>query len=360
MDFSLATYFTDKRCYFAAANGYGGFRSYFKVFFSPEDHTHLFILKGGPGTGKSRLFESVGAVFASRGCLVEWIFCSSDPTSLDGVRIRENGKGVALVDGTAPHVQDPLLPGAADTLINLGEGWDEAALIARRPDIETLNGSKRLAYKKTYEYLSISSKYDEKFMAEIKSQVNEGALKQAACAFVDTLTEARRGEVLCRPVSAFCRFGHVHLPTYETQGTRVLLPSGDPALRSLFLGAVLDEVKARGIACHRSPSPFSDEKTDALLFPEDGVALLAYAPQSEDGTAPLASGLETVTPSQTARLYESIREELLKRAQRELSYAAEAHADLEHIYTAAMDFSQNNRLTDTLVRRIDRILYGTV
>ena len=35
-------------------------------------------------------------------------FCSSDPESLDGVAIPE--KGAALMDGTAPHVYDPVLP----------------------------------------------------------------------------------------------------------------------------------------------------------------------------------------------------------------------------------------------------------
>ena len=41
--------------YFAAANTYKGFISYFDTVFDPEKVSRLYVLKGGPGTGKTAL-----------------------------------------------------------------------------------------------------------------------------------------------------------------------------------------------------------------------------------------------------------------------------------------------------------------
>ena len=45
--------------YYAAANGFSGFRSNFNEVFNKNSLTHLFILKGGPGTGKSTLMKKL-------------------------------------------------------------------------------------------------------------------------------------------------------------------------------------------------------------------------------------------------------------------------------------------------------------
>lgn len=360
MEFSFPSYFTDKTCYFAAANGYSGFRSYFGELFAPESYHRMYILKGGPGTGKSRLLKNVGRVFESRGCRTEWIFCSSDPASLDGVILYENGKGVALLDGTAPHERDTRLPGAVDSLVNLGDGWDEEALARRRPDITTLGEVKSQAYRKAYEYLGLSSKYADKTKAEIHTLVDERDIKNTVDTFFRLLQSERRGSCVRRPVAAFCRYGYVHLPTYEHMSKTAYIPATDPLVRPLVLSAVAERATAEGLSFLRAPSPFSDSDTDALFFPVAGIALIAYTPQNEQAIQPLPCevSLPSALPCALS-LAEDIRRDLLSRAQRELSYAAEAHASLETIYTAAMDFSNNDRLTDALVRRIERVLYDT-
>ena len=45
------------REFFASANGYTGFRSYFDEIFDSRDYTAIYVLKGGPGTGKSTLLK---------------------------------------------------------------------------------------------------------------------------------------------------------------------------------------------------------------------------------------------------------------------------------------------------------------
>ena len=88
--------------YFLAANSSSGFVSFFDELSNPEDDWRLFILKGGPGTGKSSLMKAIGAHMSALGKRVEFLHCSSDPSSLDGIILWEDK--VCFSDGTAPHV----------------------------------------------------------------------------------------------------------------------------------------------------------------------------------------------------------------------------------------------------------------
>lgn len=92
--------------YFLGANSPTGFYSLYDQLLPPEQARAIYILKGGPGCGKSTLMRRVAAQAGEAGLAVERILCSGDPGSLDAVVIPE--LGVALVDGTAPHGAVPL------------------------------------------------------------------------------------------------------------------------------------------------------------------------------------------------------------------------------------------------------------
>jgi len=85
---------------FPGGNTSEGFYSFYDHIISPEA-TRIFIIKGGPGVGKSTFMRKIGEEMLSMGYNVEFHCCSSDNNSLDGVVIPEIN--VALIDGTAPH-----------------------------------------------------------------------------------------------------------------------------------------------------------------------------------------------------------------------------------------------------------------
>ena len=134
--------------FFAAANGYDGFISYFEKIFDPRDFARIYILKGGPGTGKSSLMRKISREISSKGGICESILCSSDKDSLDGIICTNNEAKIAIIDGTAPHERDPQLPGTKDELINLGDHWDKRWLCAKQNEILELNLEKKNAYRK--------------------------------------------------------------------------------------------------------------------------------------------------------------------------------------------------------------------
>ena len=92
--------------YFLGANSPVGFYSLYSELLSPETANAIYILKGGPGCGKSTLMRRVAQQAVQAGETVEYILCSGDPDSLDGVVLPR--LGAALVDGTAPHGTAPL------------------------------------------------------------------------------------------------------------------------------------------------------------------------------------------------------------------------------------------------------------
>lgn len=87
--------------YFLGANSPQGFYSLYDQLIDPAQARAVYILKGGPGCGKSSLMRRVAARAEEAGCEVEYIHCSGDPDSLDAVVFP--ALRTAIVDGTAPH-----------------------------------------------------------------------------------------------------------------------------------------------------------------------------------------------------------------------------------------------------------------
>ena len=75
--------------YFLGANSPGGFYSLYDQLIDPAEADAVFILKGGPGCGKSTLMKRVAAAAEERGLQVEYIRCSGDPDSLDAILLPE-------------------------------------------------------------------------------------------------------------------------------------------------------------------------------------------------------------------------------------------------------------------------------
>lgn len=87
--------------FFLGANSANGFVSRFSNVYNLTDGWRVYIIKGGPGTGKSSLMKKLASSAKERGFTPQLCYCSSDPVSLDAVIIPENKFMIA--DGTAPH-----------------------------------------------------------------------------------------------------------------------------------------------------------------------------------------------------------------------------------------------------------------
>jgi len=110
--------------YFLGANSPTGFYSLYHQLIDRETARAVYLIKGGPGCGKSSLMGRVARHAEAAGHTVEYIICSGDPDSLDAVYLPE--LGVALADATSPHVLEPKFPGVVEHYLDLGQYYDSA------------------------------------------------------------------------------------------------------------------------------------------------------------------------------------------------------------------------------------------
>ena len=126
----------DMKKFFLGANTPLGFVSYFDQIGEYKEGWNRFLIKGGPGTGKSSLMKSIAIKFKELTDDIELIYCSSDPDSLDGVIF--NNKKISIVDATPPHVLEPVFPGAFENTISICDCWDNIVLNKNREEVINL------------------------------------------------------------------------------------------------------------------------------------------------------------------------------------------------------------------------------
>ena len=110
--------------YFLGGNTPSGFYSLYHQLSDPEQFQTLYIIKSGPGSGKSSLMRRVGRHAQAAGLETVEVLCSGDPDSLDALILPR--LGAAIVDGTSPHVIEPQCTGVVDRYIDLSGFYDRA------------------------------------------------------------------------------------------------------------------------------------------------------------------------------------------------------------------------------------------
>lgn len=138
--------------FFAGANTPGGFVSLFDGLYDAFGDWRVYLIKGGPGTGKSGLMKTVAANLERAGLFVERLNCSSDPKSLDAIRVPEIQ--ACMMDATAPHTMEPKFPGAVEEILNLGEYWDSDRLRAHAASIRETSALNSEMHRRSSRFLS--------------------------------------------------------------------------------------------------------------------------------------------------------------------------------------------------------------
>ncbi len=337
------------REYFAAANGYLGFKSYFEDIFKPDEYKRIYILKGGPGTGKSTLMKKILSSPQLSEYPKEAIYCSSDPASLDAVIINSN---IAIIDGTAPHETDTKIPGAVDKIVNLGDAWNEKALEKNKKEIIEINKSKSNFYNSAYKYLAFIKNLND-YSEEIVNRAFdfEKAEKDIASRFELSSCEDRGCEKI-RLISSFSKLGYkriLHSDSYN----KTYNISSEYGQGHLYLAILLKHF-SRCSDVTKAVSPL-DGTLEALFFDNDNTAFII---NSDFGEAVDTEIYLTLSESQKNEIKKlgGIRSALLSEAREYFRLASDEHFKLEEIYKSAMDFSKNSELTEALISEIYSIL----
>ncbi len=138
--------------FFLAANSAEGFVSHFGDSFNARDGWRAYLIKGGPGTGKSSFMKYIAVKAVDRGYMVELCPCSSDPESLDGVIIKDIK--TVLLDATSPHALEPNYPAVCEEVINLGAFWSSESLRRCAKEIIAITDKNKRLHKTAAAYIS--------------------------------------------------------------------------------------------------------------------------------------------------------------------------------------------------------------
>ena len=323
---------------FAGANTGDGFISFYDGIFCEEKLAGLYIIKGGPGTGKSTFMRKLGNAALDRGYSCEHYICGSDGNSLDGIIISNESVKVGVIDGTPPHPREFRSPGASGDILNFGMFWNSNGLREVRDEIDELNREKSSAFETAYRYLGAAKKIERHIGELTRSIYLENKAYRVAEKLV--LTAGTKGEV-----------SHKQLKSCTMNGVAELLPveiseqiylTGNDETAKLFLCDVIKAVRKNSISAHISRSIIDFSMPDSVYFPESKVYVRIGTPDDpNEKTINMRRFIDNdVLRScrQKLRFGKKCRDSLICGAVKSLDMAKEYHFALEEIYIKHMDY----------------------
>ena len=333
--------------YFASANGYTGFRSYFDAIYESRRFEKIIILQGGPGSGKSTLIKKAASTAAQYGLYHEILRCSSDTNSLDGAIIKHKNNRVAILDGTAPHVRGQEFAGVVDEIFNIGDFFDSDKLKKHKNEIFTLDFIKSGSYSKAHSELAVSSFFDTNIKAEFKKYFNAELFD----AFIDDIINDPQKEnhdqksiqkslpIGTRLISSFSKNGAHILNTPMLFGMRTVSVLGDFGEELILVKHFADRLKSKGFSVVEFPCALDENYLDCVICEEIALCITTLKNGSLTINANEFFGNDFESLIIDIKRLIDLREEFKNNAVSYLRSAAEYHAELEKIYTPCIDFA---------------------
>ena len=358
---------------FPGGNTSQGFYSYYDNIIKP-DANRIFVIKGGPGVGKSTLMRSIGETMLNLGYDVEFHCCSSDNGSLDGVCIPEIG--VAMLDGTAPHVVDPKNPGAVDEIIHLGDFWDETLL--RQNKTAILNTNRRvgrffqMAYFALKEAIVIRDEWESYITEAIDfTRVSEVTFQISEEIFSDVKPDfTRPAKIRHLFASAITPDGPVNYHNTLLQDIQKLyVITGEPGSgKAALLAKLAAQAASLGLDAEHYHCSLVPQNIDVLVIPILSVAIanLSAPVYFDPNCLPnlevskeinLSAFLDTDALNNFADEITGCRtrfEAAFDRAVKRLNQAKTEHDLMESYYVPAMNFDDINAKKEQLLARVIR------
>ena len=342
---------------FPGGNTTHGFFSYYDQILPQKDANMIYCVKGGPGAGKSTFFKTLGKEFLEMGCDVEFLHCSSDNHSLDGILIKQYR--TLLVDGTAPHIVDPKNPGASDIILHFGDFFNMAKLKEQKDTILSLNKAIGQKFSRAYRYLrsakeiylDINNMYQNAFLHTNLKAISSNLNREI---FADKKGKEEKERKMF--LSAVTPGGLVNY-LKETIQTPIVYQikshAGDCAPK--LLESIRNEALKRDFSIETFYCPMDpDQKIDHLIIKELGVSIVTsnqYHPYEGGNVIDLATCYAEPDKAEIRYNMEWM-DTLIQKSVSVIREAKALHDELEQCYVPNIDFEQINLLKDTVKEEI--------
>ncbi len=319
--------------FFPGANSGKGFFSRFEGIVPRSAPPHYtYVLKGGPGVGKSTLMKRALRRAEEKGYTVEEFRCASDVQSLDAVRIVE--LCTVLLDGTAPHSQDPVMPGISDEVADLGHFKNILEFKERREELYALHSANKAHYRTAYAYLGAAYSLKREALEIAKNAIDEARLN----AFVkEQMGKYKDGT----PRRLFARSA---TPSGIVDFTEELCLNNAFCLSGI-LGECALMYAERQLFCSSAELYYDFIVPECPRAVNTGERMLCIG--EGDDLRAFASG-----DIRRAEELSREAERLSKKAVESLSGALSVHDEIEKLYRGYVDYDRVNEESEKLIKRI--------
>lgn len=348
--------------FFLGANTPQGFVGFADELYDPADGWQAYLIKSGPGTGKSTLMRRVYECVTALSLEAEVLCCSSDPASLDGVVVP--ALRMCLLDATAPHVVEPKYWGAVEQLVPLSVCSDEATLRERAAEIRQATDENRALHAQCRKYIAAAGVLlrENRRLGEAALDAEKVRRTARRIARQELGTATGQGRLQRRFLSAITPEGHVLFrETLQALCPRIYAIEDDCGAAATLLlseiAAYAREQQLPGILC---PCPLAPEQgPEHLLFPSVGVGFTTsgtfhrvdypvyrriHATRFSD-TDVLRAGRKA------AAFHRRAAGELLAQAQALSAEAKAVHDRMEAFSAAAMNWEAAQAMGDAVVQK---------
>jgi len=349
--------------FFLGANAPVGFTSLYAALVDPYTDDTLHIIKGGPGCGKSSFMAHIARKITQAGLDVEHIHCTAAPDSLDAIYIP--ALKTAYVDGTAPHVIEPLYPAVMEQYLNLGEFYDVDALKPKKAEVIEKYRAYKALYARAYDCIASAHRIIREVANYIVDDSVITAVKKRTKGIIAREIGKKRGGtggVTRRFLSALTYQGYVsRFDTVATLAARIYHLDNTLGLAHHMLTDLSEAAVAAGLDCILCPAPLNPERVEHLFIPDLSLAFISsdyLAPY--DGPAYRHIRLDAMADGERLRGYKTklrflkkIFGILIDESVSTLAEAKAVHDELEAIYNPHVDFDGVYQLAD---RHVDDLL----
>ncbi|MGI6167485.1 MAG: hypothetical protein ACOYIA_05045 [Eubacteriales bacterium] len=333
--------------FFAASNSGRGFKNYYEQIFGRADR--IFVVKGGPGTGKSRFMNDVAGHAEEAGWAAEYYYCSSDPASLDGVLLYNEGRCVAVIDGTPPHPWEPALPGVREEIVNLGEFWDSAKLSEAGEEIRELTEKRAELWRMVYRWLAGCLDMCEVIKSIGAACLDPGVLREGAEAMLAGVPDGEKPGIRPALLSSVGMAGSVSSEHFIRNAATLFVIKDRYMTAHVLLGEVIRLAQAKKLSVIVSYDPIDADRADGLFIEGSRVAAVVGEPGLGRESINISMDEFITLPDKKTRARaeyaERCRAAMLAGAVDVLGEIRTCHFRLEEIYTLAMNFEAKEAFT---------------
>lgn len=343
--------------YFLAANSKDGFYNQFNELTTYDEVDRFYIIKGVAGCGKSTFMKRLATYLSDNGYDAEMIFCSSDTGSLDGV-ISKKAK-LAICDGTAPHVTEPIYPGAFETYLNFASFLNEDLLRFNKDEIKHLIDTISENYKTAYNFLSVAGILSSEIFDRVINTDLIDTIKKRADGIISRELKSldTEGKSYNRLISGISPQGYYNfVDTLEDKSKKIYTLQDDYGLAHFMLSKIADTAISRGYTVYKFLSPLNPAKIEHIYIEELALSFITCNDYvSTDVKAYRNIILNNYVLDIDKKELKSIAKQVevnIENATSTMKICKSLHDDLEDLYIEAMDFKGLDTFFDTIISNI--------